>query len=53
MINVIQFLEKNPSVVTALKENKASLLGVTEQEQQAIVETFEGELNTKGSMYWD
>ncbi|MEQ6357986.1 competence pheromone ComX [Lysinibacillus sp. M3] len=44
MINVIQYLEQNPSLITLLKEKKASLLGVTEIEQKAILESFDGEL---------
>ena len=41
MINMIQYLEKNPSLLTLLKENKASLVGVTEIEQKAILESFD------------
>ncbi|KOP78261.1 competence protein ComX [Lysinibacillus sp. FJAT-14745] len=43
MINTIQFLEQNPSLVTLLKENKASLVGVSELEQKAILESFDEE----------
>ncbi len=41
MINMIQYLEKNPSLLPLLKENKASLIGVTELEQQAIIASFD------------
>lgn len=41
MINVIQYLEKNPSLLTLLKEKKASLVGVTELEQKAIITSFD------------
>lgn len=44
MINMIRFLEQNPTLVTLLKEKKASLVGVTALEQQAILESFEEEL---------
>ncbi|MGG2055543.1 competence pheromone ComX [Lysinibacillus pakistanensis] len=44
MINMIQFLEQNPSVVSLLKENKASLIGITELEQKAILDSFNEEL---------
>lgn len=44
MIKVMQFLEKNPSLVALLKEQKASLVGVTALEQKAILESFEEEL---------
>ena len=33
MINMIQYLEQNPTLVTLLKK-KASLIGVTELEQK-------------------
>ncbi|MGE7093144.1 competence pheromone ComX [Lysinibacillus sp. NPDC048646] len=45
MINMIQFLEQNPSMVTLLKEKKASLVGVTALEQKAILESFEEDLS--------
>ena len=41
MINMIQYLEKDPSLLTLLKENKASLIGVTELEQKAIIASFD------------
>ncbi|WP_107951124.1 competence pheromone ComX [Lysinibacillus parviboronicapiens] len=44
MINMIQFLEQNPTLVTLLKEKKASLVGVTELEQKAILESYDEEL---------
>ncbi|MET4560548.1 competence pheromone ComX [Lysinibacillus parviboronicapiens] len=43
MINMIQFLEQNPTLVTLLKEKKASLVGVTELEQKAILESYDEE----------
>ncbi|EON72111.1 hypothetical protein H131_14243 [Lysinibacillus sphaericus OT4b.31] len=41
---MIQFLEQNPTLVTLLKEKKASLVGVTALEQQAILESYEEDL---------
>lgn len=40
MIKIIQFLIATPSLVTLLKEDKLSLIGVTKLEQQAILEAF-------------
>ena len=34
MINVIQYLEQNPSLVALLREQKASLVGVSSVEQK-------------------
>ncbi|MFJ8511663.1 competence pheromone ComX [Lysinibacillus xylanilyticus] len=44
MIKLISLLEENPLLVNLLKENKLSLIGVTELEQQSIVAAFEEEL---------
>jgi len=52
MINVIQYLEKNPSLLTLLKENKASLVGVTELEQKAIITSFDNEETCLESGLW-
>ncbi|KOS63301.1 competence pheromone ComX [Lysinibacillus agricola] len=41
MINVIQHLEKNPELVALLKEQKASLIGISAIEQKAILDSFE------------
>ncbi|PAD23146.1 competence pheromone ComX [Terribacillus saccharophilus] len=51
MINIVQFLEKNPSILELLKEKKVSLLGVTELETRSILESYEKDLSTK-SMLW-
>jgi len=51
MINMIQYLEQNPSMVTLLKEKKASLLGVTETEQKAILDSFDEEYSSE-SLIW-
>ena len=41
MINMIQYLEQNPALVTLLKEKKASLIGMTELERKAILDSFD------------
>lgn len=51
MINMIQYLEKNPSLVSLLKEKKASLVGVTELEQKAILNSFDEEFCSE-SLIW-
>ncbi|MEA0554820.1 competence pheromone ComX [Lysinibacillus irui] len=51
MINMIQYLEQNPSLVTLLKEKKASLIGVTELEQKAILDSFDEELNVENRLW--
>lgn len=51
MINAIQFLEQNPSMVTLLKEKKASLVGVTELEQKAILDSFDEEYSSEGLIW--
>ena len=52
MINMIQYLEKNPSLLTLLKENKASLVGVTEFEQKAILDSFDEELCLENRLWY-
>ena len=52
MINMIQFLEQNPSVVSLLKENKASLVGVTELEQKAIITSFDEDETCLETGFW-
>jgi len=52
MINMIQYLEKNPSLLTLLKENKASLVGVTELEQKAIITSFDDEETCLETGFW-
>lgn len=44
MISIIKFLEENPLLLTVLKEEKMSLIGVTYLEQVSILEAFEEEL---------
>ena len=51
MINVIQHLEKNPDLVTLLKEQKASLIGVSAMEQKAILESFNDEIELEGGVW--
>ncbi|AVK83465.1 competence protein ComX [Lysinibacillus sp. B2A1] len=52
MINMIQYLEKNPSLLTLLKENKASLVGVTELEQKAILDSFEEDVCLENGIWF-
>lgn len=52
MINVIQHLEKNPNLVALLKEQKASLIGVSAMEQRAILDSFEEEVRFEDGL-WD
>ncbi|MEY9976150.1 competence pheromone ComX [Lysinibacillus sp. RC79] len=52
MINMIQFLEQNPSMVTLLKEKKASLVGVTELEQKAILDSFDDEQRLENGLWF-
>ncbi|MFJ7368217.1 competence pheromone ComX [Lysinibacillus sp. NPDC098008] len=51
MINMIQYLEQNPSLVTLLKEKKASLIGISELEQKAILDSFNEELGTESRLW--
>lgn len=41
----MQYLEQNPSLVALLKEQKASLINVTDVEQVAILEAFDTEVS--------
>ncbi|MDM5249098.1 MULTISPECIES: competence pheromone ComX [unclassified Lysinibacillus] len=52
MMNMIQYLEQNPSLVTLLKEKKASILGVTEIEQKAILDSFDEEYSSEGLIWY-
>jgi len=51
MINVIQHLEKNPELVALLKEQKASLIGVSAMEQKAILEAFNSEIELERDVW--
>ncbi|MGE7692779.1 competence pheromone ComX [Lysinibacillus sp. NPDC094177] len=51
MINTIQYLEQNPSIVTLLKEKKASLVGITELEEKAILDSFDEELRVENRLW--
>lgn len=41
MIEVVQYLHKNPSILTLFKEGKISLLNVNPFEKQLLLEVFE------------
>ncbi len=51
MINVIQYLEQNPSLVALLKEQRASLIGISSVEQMAILEAFIDEMNIESEIW--
>lgn len=42
MQKMISYLSQNPEVVELVKNGSASLVGVSQAEQQAIVEVFSG-----------
>lgn len=52
MINMIQYLEQNPTLVTLLKEKKASLIGVTALEQKAIVDSFDEDVCLENGIWY-
>ncbi|MGG2056799.1 competence pheromone ComX [Lysinibacillus pakistanensis] len=51
MMNVIQYLEQNPALVTLLKEQKASLIGISAVEQKAILDAFNNEIDLEGGIW--
>ncbi|WP_107942906.1 competence pheromone ComX [Metasolibacillus sp. FSL H7-0170] len=51
MMKMIQFLRDNMDIAKLLHEGKVSLVGVTAQEQEAIVEAFAEEVHADG-VYW-
>ncbi|MGE7946165.1 competence pheromone ComX [Lysinibacillus sp. NPDC093688] len=53
MINVIQHLEMNPDIVALLKEQKASLIGVSAMEQKAILASFEEVVSSLEVVFWN
>ncbi len=52
MINMVQYLEQHPSLVTLLKEKKASLVGVTELEQKAILDSFDEDVRLEYGLWY-
>ena len=52
MMNVIQYLEKNPDLVALLKTQKASLIGISSLEQKAILDAFNSEIELE-SVAWE
>ncbi|KUF34865.1 MULTISPECIES: competence pheromone ComX [Lysinibacillus] len=52
MINVIQYLEQNPSLVTLLKEKKASLIGISALEQKAILDSFDEDVRLENGLWY-
>ncbi|WP_107839478.1 competence pheromone ComX [Metasolibacillus meyeri] len=51
MMKLIQYLQDNMDIAKLLHEGKVSLVGVTEQEQVAIMEAFEEEVHADG-VFW-
>lgn len=51
MMNVIQYLEKNPDLVALLKAQKASLIGISSIEQKAILDAFCSEIEWKSEAW--
>jgi len=51
-MNTIQYLEQNPALVTLLKEKKASLIGMTELEQRAILDSFDEEVKLEFGVWY-
>lgn len=49
---MIQYLEQNPTLVTLLKEKKASLIGVTELEQKAILDSFDEDVCLENRVWY-
>jgi competence protein ComX len=51
---VVEYLMKNPEVIEKVKEGKVSLTGLSEIEQQAVLDVFESLGSTPGSPfeYW-
>ncbi|MFJ7919469.1 competence pheromone ComX [Lysinibacillus fusiformis] len=52
MINMVQYLEQHPSLVALLKEKKASLVGVTELEQKAILDSFDEDVRLESGLWY-
>lgn len=51
MMNVIQYLEKNPDLVALLKAKKASLIGISSLEQKAILDAFSSEVELESTAW--
>lgn len=50
---IIRFLAENPDVLEQVKEGTASLIGVSEDEKQAILKAFvQGVVGTGPEEYW-
>ncbi|GKU76398.1 hypothetical protein L3i20_v207950 [Paenibacillus sp. L3-i20] len=50
MAEMIKYLQKNKEVISKVKEGKASLIGISREEEKVILDSFDGE-RTK-SYYW-
>lgn len=52
MKNTIQFLIQNTDVLKKVKEGKASLVGISIEEQEAILNVFFNEQDKQKVYYW-
>lgn len=52
MQEIIRFLMNNVDVLTKVKEGKASLVGVSAEEQQAILDVFSNEEQGQKKYFW-
>ncbi|WP_285397313.1 competence pheromone ComX [Lysinibacillus sp. fls2-241-R2A-57] len=51
MMHVIQYLEKNPDLVSLLKAQKVSLIGISSEEQKAILDAFSGVIDLESEAW--
>ncbi|MDM5250612.1 competence pheromone ComX [Lysinibacillus sp. G4S2] len=51
MMHVIQYLEQNPSLVALVKDQKASLIGISSVEQKAILDAFNGVIDLESEIW--
>lgn len=52
MIKIFTFLQENVAILELLKEKRVSLVGVTEEETQAVLEAFGEDIKLEKSNYW-
>ncbi|AMO85177.1 competence pheromone ComX [Solibacillus sp. FSL W7-1472] len=51
MLKIIQYFKENPTMFQLLKEEKISLIGVSEVEKVSILEAFEEDVKQE-SAFW-
>ncbi|WP_144510774.1 competence pheromone ComX [Bacillus sp. FJAT-22090] len=52
MLKIIQYLNINPEVIELLKGKKVSLVGIHEDELEAILEVYSNEIASP-EVFWD